>query len=416
MKTKCPICGKESEGNEKFCKDCGAELTYKNQKITETPSDETNNIKTTESDNKVNEISVEEKNDNLNQIKNFNNDYLENNKKQKKVTEKSEEHEINSDKNELNPNNIINELEDNEILINEIPEYKQENTEQNTEIPKENISFKKLSEDNEDTLVNNIFNDEEKIEENVIYPIHTVEKNPYAELTKSDEYFEEEFLKEQKKTNKPKKRKRSISLNKLFNRKPKNDMKIAIKNGLKHVHKHVTLILIALIIIALVATFTFNIIEENTINYLNPVSNAQGEFSNKIITFSIPSDWQSYNTSQNQTNVIGNFKSEKDNHKILLSVYQSKSSSNNITEIKRSTEELDIRSGALINSSTNRNVNNLTGYDVISKNGTNGYEYRTIGFIKENKEYAFLFVSDDIDSFNEDINYIINSIKFNKNL
>lgn len=386
MKTKCLICGKESEGNEKFCKYCGAELVHEKQETNEN-SDETNN------------------NDNfdLNEEDIFNEEYSET--KQEADLKKTQDL------------NLENTREDDEPEIFYNPEtgtYYYGDSEGTLDYD-DFIDESKTQK--EDVLVNEIFNDEEKLEEDVIYPIHTVEENPYAKLNESDKYFEKEFIDEKEKSlNKENKNKKHFSLKKLFNKESKNEIEIVKKNGLKHIHKHVTLILIALIIIALVATFTFNIIEENTINYLNPISNAQGEFSNKIITFSIPSDWQSYNTSQNQTNVIGNFKSDNDGHKILLSVYQSKSSHNNVNDIKRSTEELDIRSGALINSSTNRNINNITGYDVISKNGTNGYEYRTIGFIKDNKEYAFLFVSDDIDSFNGDINSIINSIKYNKNL
>ncbi len=51
-------------------------------------------------------------------------------------------------------------------------------------------------------------------------------------------------------------------------------------------------------------------------------------------------------------------------------------------------------------------------YDVISKNGTKNYEYRTFGFIKDKKEYGFLFVSDDIDSYNDEIENIEKSIKY----
>ncbi|MGN1362926.1 MAG: hypothetical protein ACI4VU_04300 [Methanobrevibacter sp.] len=401
MKTKCLICGKESEGNERFCKSCGAELIYEKQETNEN-SDETNN---NNEENFLEEKNISDK------------EYPET--KQEMDLKEAQEPSL-----EKTPESEMSIDDEPEIFYNsETGTYYYGDSEGTLdynnyidEVETQNYEAK-MQEPEGDVLVNEIFDDEERIEKNAIYPIHTVEKNPYAKLNESDKYFEKEFIDEKEKSlNRPNKRKKHFSLKKLFNKGSKDEIEIVKKNGLKHVHKHVTLILIALIIIALVATFTFNIIEENTINYLNPISNAQGEFSNKIITFSIPSDWQSYNTSQNQTNVIGNFKSDKNGHKILLSVYQSKSSHNDVKDIKRSTEELDIRSGALINSSTNRNINNITGYDVISKNGTNGYEYRTIGFIKDNKEYAFLFVSDDIDSFNNDINFIINSIKYNKNL
>ena len=110
--------------------------------------------------------------------------------------------------------------------------------------------------------------------------------------------------------------------------------------------------------------------------------------------------------------IVDTLRSEKDDHRILLSVYQSKVSGRNLNEIKSSTEELDIRSGALINRTSTENISNVEVYDILSRDDTNNYQYRSIGFIKDNKEYAFLFVSDDIDTFNKDINSFKSSLEF----
>ncbi len=188
------------------------------------------------------------------------------------------------------------------------------------------------------------------------------------------------------------------------------DNKNIDKNSFRYVHRKGIMVLGLLILIAIVGTMTVQYIDENSLNYLTPSNTGTGEYTNNIISFKLPTNWEKYNISEK--NVIGSYKSEKDGHKILLSVYQSKVSGRTLDEIKSSTEELDIRSGALVNQSKIENIKHVKSYDVLSKEGTNDYEYRTIGFIKDNKEYAFLFVSDDIDTFDEDINSFKESLEF----
>ncbi|WP_295721681.1 zinc ribbon domain-containing protein [uncultured Methanobrevibacter sp.] len=182
------------------------------------------------------------------------------------------------------------------------------------------------------------------------------------------------------------------------------------KNSFRYVHRKGIMVLGVLILLAIVGTMTMHYIDENTLNYLSASNSEPGQYTNNIISFKLPATWEKYNITEK--NVIGSYKSEKDGHKILLSVYQSKVSGRTLDEIKSSTEELDIRSGALVNQSKIENIKHVKSYDVLSREGANDYEYRTIGFIKDNKEYAFLFVSDDIDTFNEDINDFKKSLEF----
>ncbi len=194
-----------------------------------------------------------------------------------------------------------------------------------------------------------------------------------------------------------------------FERKSFEDKSID-KNSFRYVHRKGIMVLGLLILIAIVGTMTVQYIDENSLNYLTPSNSGPDEYTNNIISFKLPTNWEKDNVSEK--NVIGSYKSEKDGHKILLSVYQSKVSGRTLDEIKISTEQLDIRSGALVNKSKIENIKHVKSYDVLSRQGTNNYEYRTIGFIKDNKEYAFLFVSDDIDTFDEDINSFKESLEF----
>ena len=232
--------------------------------------------------------------------------------------------------------------------------------------------------------------------------------------TYDDYSSEKKSLKKYKEKTKIQKVKKKISIGlfngKLFNDDIDNDDNKIDKNSFRYVHKNAILFLSVLLLVAIVGTVTIQYIDENSLNYLS-VSNAEpGEYTNNVISFKLPSTWEKYNTTDQ--NVIGSFKSKEDKHKVLLSVYQSKASGRKLSEIKGATEELDIRSGALVKKATTQKVNNVKVYDVTSKEGTDNYEYRTIGFIKDNKEYAFLFISDDIDSFNKDINQLKRSLTF----
>lgn len=402
MKKICPICGKESEDNEKFCKECGAELNTELQdsdirknNIDELESNITN-PKTLDSKNGYSNL----KNNNINYIDSAEDNNSNYNTADDKVAN-SNNYSSGKENNEKNLESVNDKLNFNNNMTDENKTTYKEEIQDNRDIT--NIE-NQIKRDSEDDLVDEILKKEKESENGEIYPIHSIEDNPYAESDIFDFKAEKEFINKSR----PKKK------NRIPIKKPKINR--LNKHHFRHLNKHGIIILFALVIIAIIATLTFNIIEDNTINYINPTNDGNNQFSNKIITFNIPLNWEKYNSTNPQSNVIGEFKSQKDGHNILLSIYQSKLSNRNIDEIRRSTEELDIRSGALINKSTTENIDNITAYDVTSKNGTNNYEYRTFGFIKDNKEYAFLFVSDDIDYFNNDIDYIIKTIKFQNDL
>lgn len=233
-----------------------------------------------------------------------------------------------------------------------------------------------------------------------IYPDHSSEVKTVEEHTDNEKEVEKFIKKPKEKWYK--------NLFK-FEKKSFEDKNID-KNSFRYVHRKGITVLGLLILIAIVGTMTVQYIDENSLNYLTPSNSGTDEYTNNIISFKLPTNWEKDNISEK--NVIGSYKSEKDGHKILLSVYQSKVSGRTLDEIKISTEQLDIRSGALVNQSKIENIKHVKSYDVLSREGTNDYEYRTIGFIKDNKEYAFLFVSDDIDTFDEDINSFKESLEF----
>ncbi len=232
--------------------------------------------------------------------------------------------------------------------------------------------------------------------------------------TYDDYSSEKKSLKKYKEKTKIQKVKKKISIGlfngKLFNDDIDNDDNKIDKNSFRYVHKNAILVLSVLLLVAIAGTVTIQYIDENSLNYLSVSNTEPGEYTNNVISFKLPSTWEKYNTTDQ--NVIGSFKSKEDKHKVLLSVYQSKASGRKLSEIKGATEELDIRSGALVKKATTQKINNVKVYDVTSKEGTDNYEYRTIGFIKDNKEYAFLFISDDIDSFNKDITQLKRSLTF----
>ena len=232
--------------------------------------------------------------------------------------------------------------------------------------------------------------------------------------TYDDYSSEKKSLKKYKEKTKIQKVKKKISIGlfngKLFNDDIDNDDNKIDKNSFRYVHKNAILFLSVLLLVAIAGTVTIQYIDENSLNYLSVSNTEPGEYTNNVISFKLPSTWEKYNTTDQ--NVIGSFKSKEDKHKVLLSVYQSKASGRKLSEIKGATEELDIRSGALVKKATTQKINNVKVYDVTSKEGTDNYEYRTIGFIKDNKEYAFLFISDDIDSFNKDITQLKRSLTF----
>lgn len=428
----CPICKTETEGPEKFCKECGERLVdkdsyYKNslnyKELTEKRRNTSNSKTNNDEDNPdeyhmpisqiIRENSprpIEEYNLDDTYVKEDNDDYIinedtgynhedspiENDRDYgldntdytiKEDTNYNKDYSIENTDYRANEDYTIKEDTDyipsEEYYPNQEGEYQTTNTYQPSreEYPEINR--------NQEQEVEEIIETMEMEESNTIYPIHTIEENPYSEYTKSDMESVEEFIEE-----KDLKERENRRLN---------------KKHFKVLHKHGTLILVILIIIAIGATFTFNYINENSLNYINP-TNEPGEYSNKIITFKLPTTWEEFNESE--TNVIGSYAGRDNGHNIVLSVYQSKDSNRNLNQIKSSTENLDLRNGALIENSTIKEVNGIQMYDVISKNGTKNYEYRTFGFIKDKKEYGFLFVSDDIDSYNDEIENIEKSIKY----
>ena len=179
--------------------------------------------------------------------------------------------------------------------------------------------------------------------------------------TYDDYSSEKKSLKKYKEKTKIQKVKKKISIGlfngKLFNDDIDNDDNKIDKNSFRYVHKNAILFLSVLLLVAIVGTVTIQYIDENSLNYLS-VSNAEpGEYTNNVISFKLPSTWEKYNTTDQ--NVIGSFKSKEDKHKVLLSVYQSKASGRKLSEIKGATEELDIRSGALVKKATTQKVNNV---------------------------------------------------------
>ncbi len=284
------------------------------------------------------------------------------------------------------------------ILIEHTPETIAEEEKFREEIAKQEEIAAQEETTNQEEITDDTEEDYEWVYD--IYPDHSSDVKTVEEHIDNEKEVEK-FIK------KPKEKWYKNLLK--FERKSFDDKNID-KNSFRYVHRKGIMVLGLLILIAIVGTLTVQYIDENSLNYLSPSNSGTGEYTNNIISFKLPTNWEKYNISEK--NVIGSYKSEKDGHKILLSVYQSKVSGRTLDEIKSSTEELDIRSGALVNQSKIENIKHVKSYDVLSKEGTNDYEYRTIGFIKDNKEYAFLFVSDDIDTFDEDINSFKESLEF----
>ena len=472
MKIKCPECGTENNKDETSCKSCGANLkdalekdenseeiindnienlqkptlkssaNHDSEKFLETPeetktnediAEDTLNAFIREPTSNSNFINREdEKNPSLQEkIEGKYDDYIIVDHSQDEIFEDnyyleetipSETEDLEADNGYIYVEHTPEEPEDQYIPI----EHTQEQTEnlepEDQYIPIEHTQEQTENNDNLEEIITKGIENLDHINAETILGYPSGQESMYdydREEVNDDETYddyssEKKSLKKYKEKTKIQKVKKKISIGlfngKLFNDDIDNDDNKIDKNSFRYVHKNAILFLSVLLLVAIAGTVTIQYIDENSLNYLS-VSNAEpGEYTNNVISFKLPSTWEKYNTTDQ--NVIGSFKSKEDKHKVLLSVYQSKASGRKLSEIKGATEELDIRSGALVKKATTQKVNNVKVYDVTSKEGTDNYEYRTIGFIKDNKEYAFLFISDDIDSFNKDINQLKRSLTF----
>ena len=453
MKIKCPECGTENNKDETSCKSCGANLKdalEKDENSEEIINDNIENLQKptlkssanhdsekfleTPEETKTNEDIAE---DTLNAFireptsnSNFINREDEKNPSlQEKIEEKYDDYIIvDHSKDEIFEDNyyleetIPSETEDLEaengyIYVEHTPEEPEDQY-----IPIEHTQEQTENNDNlEEIITKEIENIDHINAETILgYPsgqesMYDYDKEEVNDDETYDDYSsEKKSLKKYKEKTKIQKVKKKISIGlfngKLFNDDIDNDDNKIDKNSFRYVHKNAIVVLSVLLLVAIAGTVTIQYIDENSLNYLTVSNSEPGEYTNNVISFKLPSTWEKYNTTDQ--NVIGSFKSKEDKHKVLLSVYQSKASGRKLSEIKGATEELDIRSGALVKKATTQKINNVKVYDVTSKEGTDNYEYRTIGFIKDNKEYAFLFISDDIDSFNKDINQLKRSLTF----
>ena len=175
------------------------------------------------------------------------------------------------------------------------------------------------------------------------------------------------------------------------------------------VNKKASTILIVLLTIAIVSTIAYEVTLYNNSNYLKETSPGSLEFSNKIVQFKLPNTWTEI--TNNGKNIIGSYQNVKNGSDTILSVYESPASNKNINDIINSSINLDKKSGTTSNDYNLIDIDGVQAYDLISTNGTDGYNYRTIGFITNGKEYSFMFVSKSSDMNNSDITNIINSIR-----
>lgn len=174
-------------------------------------------------------------------------------------------------------------------------------------------------------------------------------------------------------------------------------------------NKKAATVLLVLLTIAIVSTITYEITLYTNSNYLQETVSGSLEFSNKIVHFKLPDSWEKINNQGK--NIIGSYQNVKGNSDTILSVYESPAYHKNTDEIINSSINLDKKSGTTSNNYTLIKIDGVQAYDLISTNGTDGYNYRTIGFITNGKEYSFMFVSKNPDMNNSDINSIINSIR-----
>ena len=472
MKIKCPECGTENNKDETSCKSCGANLKdalekYENseeiindnienlqkptlkssanhdsEKFLETPeetktnediAEDTLNAFIREPTSNSNFINREdEKNPSLQEkIEGKYDDYIIVDHSQDEIFEDnyyleetipSETEDLEADNGYIyvehtpeEPENL--ELDNGYIYVEHTPEEPEDQY-----IPIEHTQEQTENNDNLEEIITKEIENLDHINAETILGYPSGQESMYdydREEVNDDETYddyssEKKSLKKYKEKTKIQKVKKKISIGlfngKLFNDDIDNDDNKIDKNSFRYVHKNAILVLSVLLLVAIAGTVTIQYIDENSLNYLSVSNTEPGEYTNNVISFKLPSTWEKYNTTDQ--NVIGSFKSKEDKHKVLLSVYQSKASGRKLSEIKGATEELDIRSGALVKKATTQKINNVKVYDVTSKEGTDNYEYRTIGFIKDNKEYAFLFISDDIDSFNKDITQLKRSLTF----